>query len=562
LRHTELTCGENMMSESNPLRYLRPDQLVPTKDNPRVLREDQAFKELVKSVQGMGILQPLIARPMPSGPEDEFDLRAGHRRLAAAKKAGLETVPVVVRDMDDKTAMEVTVSENLQRENLHPLEESRAIQHLMDVGWDAKAIADRLGKSVGWLAKRAKLGDLSEAWKKAIEDPKHGVSLWPASLLEQIARLSSETQDAVLAELRDEARLPWGHGYGEQKGVLPTSRELDRWLAAEFLHPLAGAPWDMSDHSLSPKDGACTVCMRRSSCQPMLFEGMETAVAKGKKSVSQDRCLDLACYHRKLDAFCRRKYDELKAENGEVIALSEEYLSPADEAALRKVFPNLTTDHHNTAKANEKGAKPAVIVMGPRSGQTLWVKPPSRTGTGGSSKREAGKPLTLKERRERLQQRRAAHVLEAIRRLLEDPPEAFVPKQLFESAACIRLAMAFGTNHRFDCGWEAGPWQTWKNSADWKPREAAADLLLHIMPVLRGRLSFHDGAEAARQLPEAVRVCKLLEIDLAGLEKAAADEIPEPKAWASLKPDGTPAKPAQTKPKAKGLAKKTKKRAR
>jgi hypothetical protein len=337
--------------------------------------------------------------------------------------------------------------------------------------------------------------------------------------------------------------------------VLPTSRELDRWLAAEFLHTLAGAPWDMSDHSLSPKDGACTICVKRSSCRPMLFEGMETAVAKGKKPVSQDRCLDLACYHRKLEAFCRRKYDELKAKNGDVMAISEEYFSPAEEAALKKIFPNLTVGHYNKAKAGEKGAKPAVIVTGPRSGQTLWVKPLSRTGTAGSSKRDAGKPLTLKERRERLNQRRAAHVVEAIRRSLETPPEAFVPGPLFEPVTCIRLAMAFGTNHRFDCGWEAGPWQTWKNSADWKPREAAADLLSHIMPVLRGRLLFHDGHEAVQRLHEAQLICKLLKIDIKALEMAAADEIPEPKSWASLKPDGTPVKTAEKGPKAKRLSK-------
>lgn len=559
------------MTSNTQLQQLKLDQLVPTKDNPRILREDQAFKELVKSIQSVGVLQPLIARPMPRDAGDErraaqFDLRAGHRRLSAARKAGLETVPVIVRDMDDKTAMEVTVSENLQRENLHPLEESRAIQHLLDVGWDAKAIADRLGKSVAWLAKRAKLRELSEAWKSAIEDPKHGVSLWPASLLEQIARLSRETQDAVLVELQEDVCLPWCHECGEQKGVLPTSRELDHWLAAEFLHTLAGAPWDLNNDSISPGDGACASCSKRSSCQPMLFEGMDATPGKGKKSVLQDRCLDLACYHRKLDAFCRRKYDELKAKNGDAVAISEEYLNPADEAALRKIFPNLTTGYHNKAKAGEKGAKPAVIVMGPRSGQTLWVKLPSQTGTAGSSKREAGKPLTLKERRERLQQRRAAYVVEAVRRHLGDARATVVPKALLEPSNCIRLAIAFGTDQRADqpdslCdarGLFARPWKVFANSADRLPLALSAELLGCIVPVLRSRLNFSNGAEAAKRYPEAKQVCELFEINLATLEIAAADEIPEPKSWANLKPDGTPVKPAEKKPKAKRAAKKNK----
>ena len=138
--------------------------------------------------------------------------------------------------MDDKTAMEVTVTENLQREDLHPLEESWGIQKLLDAGWEAQTIADRLGKTPAWIARRARLRDLSDAWQKAITDPKKHVSVWPATLLERIARLPAETQDAIL-DADDLHSLDY-------RRTVPTTAALDRYIATEWLHTLDGVPWE------------------------------------------------------------------------------------------------------------------------------------------------------------------------------------------------------------------------------------------------------------------------------------------------------------------------------
>lgn len=108
------------------LRMVPVEDVVPTPDNPRKRIDTKApdFLELVESVKALGILQPLVARPHPTQ-AGKLDLRAGHRRHEAARAAGLAEVPVMVREMSDRVAMEVTVLENLQRVDLTPMEEAR-----------------------------------------------------------------------------------------------------------------------------------------------------------------------------------------------------------------------------------------------------------------------------------------------------------------------------------------------------------------------------------------------------------------------------------------------------
>mgnify|MGYP001594862614 FL=1 len=107
-----------------PIECLRPSPL-----NPRRRLDPQAMKELTDSVRAHGILQPLLVRPVDGG--KKFEVVFGHRRLAAAKTAKLEDVPCAVRQLTDQEALEIGLIENLQREDVHPLDEADGYRKLM-----------------------------------------------------------------------------------------------------------------------------------------------------------------------------------------------------------------------------------------------------------------------------------------------------------------------------------------------------------------------------------------------------------------------------------------------
>lgn len=123
--------------------------------NPRTHYDPAALKELADSIAKVGVLTPLLVRPNATG----YEVAAGHRRLRAARSIGLITLPCLVRDMDDRAFLECLTVENLQRDDLHPLEEARGFQHLMEqrFGYDIGKIAERCGRSHQYVYDRLRL---------------------------------------------------------------------------------------------------------------------------------------------------------------------------------------------------------------------------------------------------------------------------------------------------------------------------------------------------------------------------------------------------------------------
>ncbi len=130
--------------------------LVPHPKNPRTAPSKAHAAELLRSIQAKGIRVPLIVCRHPTL-KDRFEVLAGHRRLAAAKAAKLKTVPIIVEVLDDKEALEFMVAENVEREDLHPLEKAAGYQALLDTGWDLDSIASRFGKTPALIARRIQL---------------------------------------------------------------------------------------------------------------------------------------------------------------------------------------------------------------------------------------------------------------------------------------------------------------------------------------------------------------------------------------------------------------------
>ncbi|WP_297083619.1 ParB/RepB/Spo0J family partition protein [uncultured Demequina sp.] len=134
------------------------DQLTPSPYQPRSRLDDAKVAELAASVAEKGVLQPLLVRPREGG----FEIVAGERRFRAAQKAGLSSVPVVVRELTDQETLEVAIVENLQREDLTALEEAHAYERLMTFGLDQAAVARSVGKSRSAVANTLRLLQLPQ----------------------------------------------------------------------------------------------------------------------------------------------------------------------------------------------------------------------------------------------------------------------------------------------------------------------------------------------------------------------------------------------------------------
>ena len=133
------------------IREIPLDQLVPFKDHPFKVIDDESMMDTVQSIREHGILLPLIARSMPDG---KYEIVSGHRRSHAGKLAGLETVPVIVRELDDDTAVILMVDSNLQRENILPSERAFAFKMKLEAmkhqGQRADLTSGQVGQKLKW----------------------------------------------------------------------------------------------------------------------------------------------------------------------------------------------------------------------------------------------------------------------------------------------------------------------------------------------------------------------------------------------------------------------------
>jgi ParB family transcriptional regulator, chromosome partitioning protein len=122
------------VGEADSLLVLKVEQLQPGKYQPRSYMDDAALQTLAASIKSQGIMQPILVRHLPNvqGDDDQYEIIAGERRWRASKIAGLEEVPVLVREIADEAALAMALIENIQRENLNPLEEAQGIKRLID----------------------------------------------------------------------------------------------------------------------------------------------------------------------------------------------------------------------------------------------------------------------------------------------------------------------------------------------------------------------------------------------------------------------------------------------
>ena len=150
------------------IQFISIDNLKAGRFQPRRVFDDEALNDLVKSIEKKGVLQPLLVRPYHLG---GYEIIAGERRFRASQKAGLKEVPVIIKDFNDKDTFEVALIENLQREDLNPLEEAQAyVRLLQEFQYTQEMLADVLGKSRSYISNMMRLLELPEQVKELLEN--------------------------------------------------------------------------------------------------------------------------------------------------------------------------------------------------------------------------------------------------------------------------------------------------------------------------------------------------------------------------------------------------------
>ena len=153
--------AQNTLEDGNTTVTLPLDEIIPNREQPRKQFDEEALADLSASIAQHGVLQPLLVRPMPDG---SYQLVAGERRWRASRMAGLTEVPVVIRDMDEQESAELALIENLQREDLNPMEEAIGYRTLMEsYGMTQEQTAQVVNKSRPAVANALRLLQLPEA---------------------------------------------------------------------------------------------------------------------------------------------------------------------------------------------------------------------------------------------------------------------------------------------------------------------------------------------------------------------------------------------------------------
>lgn len=305
----EAPAGRGVSEES--FLWIPIDSLSESPFNPR--KDFGDLGELVESIRSKGVLQPLLVRHKKGKADGPFELVFGHRRLRAAKKAGLEKLPCIVREISDEDAREAQMVENLQRADVNPMEEARGYRELIDKhGRSIDELAARVGKSRRSIYAKLQLCSLPKGVQDLLLEGKLPVSH---------ALLAARVPDAKLAtrcaeELSGVRPDGWALkdplrelGLRDGKAALDIERQERRFepvamsyrdalrhVRQNYMLLLDAAPWKKDDETLVEKAGSCTSCPKRTGNQPELFDDVKGA----------NVCTDPVCFKFKREAYWAR----------------------------------------------------------------------------------------------------------------------------------------------------------------------------------------------------------------------------------------------------------------
>ena len=220
----------------NGLRHIPIDQLQAGKYQPRTMIDPVALTELADSIRAQGVIQPIVAREIAAG---KFEIIAGERRWRAAREAGLAEVPVVLRDADDRAVIAMALIENIQREDLNPLEEALALSRLIDeFSLTHQQAAEAVGRSRAAVSNLLRLLELPEPIRALLEarqlEMGHAralLTLAPAAAI-SLAKEAAEAGLSVREVERRAQQLAQGKLPNGKRGEPKPVRKADADIAA------------------------------------------------------------------------------------------------------------------------------------------------------------------------------------------------------------------------------------------------------------------------------------------------------------------------------------------
>lgn len=269
------------------------------------------LEELGDSIATKGLAQPIVVRPSPPPPPGKrapkleptaYELVCGERRWRAAKLKGIGHLPAIVRDLDDVEVLELQLIENIQRADVHPLEEADGYHDLIERhGYTVERIVQKTGKSRSWVYGRIKLCDLVPEAREAFLAGKISTQVALALARMPNPELMAEAVNGVLGLAGrdlDEAgidvpgmREPGDYGPGSTEPL--TNRQALAYLQRRYTLDLSLAKFPIDDRELLPDIGNCTNCVHRTGNQPDLFGDVTSA----------DVCTRPPCFERKTRAW-------------------------------------------------------------------------------------------------------------------------------------------------------------------------------------------------------------------------------------------------------------------
>lgn len=295
-------------AEQEPARPIELLDIEADPNNPRPFHDDAKYQELRSSVRQHGVLQNIVVRPHPKPGGVPFMLVAGERRWRAAKAEGLREINAIVRDLGDQAAFELALIENLNREDMSPIDEALGYKYLIEeFRLDVHDISAKVGKPEQYIRRRLVLANLDPS---ALDHVRSEVLTFGGA--EELARAPRLVQVKFLGQVHQELqfhRQRQASGGGSTLGG-PTYRaaEVRRFVRGELrVLPLARAPFDLTDEALPPLP--CVRCPKNTAQQRDLFAEPD----------GPGECTDIACYDKKADLFWSRAKERAKDEGLQII---------------------------------------------------------------------------------------------------------------------------------------------------------------------------------------------------------------------------------------------------
>jgi len=386
------------------------DRIRESNSNPRRAFDERKLSELAENIKVHGVLQAILVRPAPDGTDGTYELVAGARRFRASRLAGKDTIPATVRSLTDAECREIQLIENLQRADIHELDEGIGYRSLMELKPDfytVETIAVQVAKSSAYVKGRISLTDLIPAAQTAFYESK----LTVGHALE-LARLQPADQERALMECfpghRSTASI-----LKDRKAEATTVRQLRDWIDREIHLDLKNAPFDVGDANLLPAAGPCVTCPKRTGNNPLLFPEVRN------KSV----CTDPACYQTKIQALVQARLEPLMKEGQKPVQISSAPYWQARSKSSNTLYEG------QYRRAEREGECPhtqvAVIVDGREAGTILHVCADEECKTHQQVSHYEISPQEREQRRKlalaiRVQKESRSRILQAVRQKL--PP--------------------------------------------------------------------------------------------------------------------------------------------